>query len=85
MKLRARLGKLLQTLGDLPPPDQLEIIEVVSAEGEAADGQPPGVYYNVDGKVATMVVDESGPDPAVLASLQARLPPWGLTLICHPR
>ncbi len=55
MKLRARLGKLLQTISDIPPPGQLEIVEAVPVGCDAAEGQPPGVYFNADGRVATVV------------------------------
>jgi hypothetical protein len=38
-----------------------------------ADGLPPGVHLNADGRVATVVFEGAGPIPAVLAGLEARL------------
>jgi hypothetical protein len=51
--------------------------------GGMADGRPPGVYYNVDRKVATVVFDGLEVDPAVLAPLEARLAPWGMLITAY--
>jgi hypothetical protein len=42
-----------------------------------AEGHEPGVYFNADGGVATVVFAGREPDPAVLAPLEERLSPWG--------
>ena len=49
-----------------------------------ADDLPPGVHFNVDGSVATVVFEGAEPDPVVLAGLHPRLGPWGLTITAHP-
>ena len=85
MKLRARLGKLLQAIGDMPPPGQLELVVAVPLLGcDMAEGDSPGVYYNSDGRVATLVFVGPEPDAAVLTSLEARLAPWGKVIVAHP-
>jgi hypothetical protein len=84
MKLRARVEKLLQTIGDLPPPGQLEMVVAVPVGCDMADGQGPGVYFNADGRVATVVFAGKEPDPAVFAGLKARLAPGGMSVVSHP-
>ncbi|HEX4611067.1 MAG TPA: hypothetical protein VH092_22950 [Urbifossiella sp.] len=49
-----------------------------------ADDLPPGVHYNADGRVATVVYEGVGPDTAVVAGLEARLAPSGLVVTARP-
>ncbi|QDU23769.1 hypothetical protein [Urbifossiella limnaea] len=46
-----------------------------------ADDLPPGVHFNADGRVTTVVYDGDGPDPVVLAGLEDRLTPVGKLII----
>lgn len=60
------------------------MIVCVPAGCDAAEGRPPGTYFNADRAVATVVFAGPEPDPGVLAPLQGRMPTWGLTLVCQP-
>jgi hypothetical protein len=84
MKVRARLERLVQRVGGLPPPGQLDLVVAVPVGSGMADDLPPGVHFNADGSVATVVFEGSEPDPAVLAGLHARLGPSGLVITAHP-
>jgi len=41
------------------------------------------VSLNADGSVATYVFEGTAPDPGVLTPLEARLAPWGLTVVSY--
>lgn len=84
MKLRNRLAKLERVVEGLPPPGQLSLIVVVSVGSGMAEGRPSGVFFNVDGAVATVVFDGPGVDASVRGKLEKRLAPWGKTIVCHP-
>src|SRR3954464_8152818 len=84
MNVRAQLRQLQKEARNVPPPDQITLITAAPADGETAHGRPPGVYFNADGRVATVVFAGDKPDEKVLARLQARMPKWGLTIICNP-
>jgi hypothetical protein len=84
MKVRGRLGRLRQTLGGLPPPDQLDLVIAVPVGSVMADDLPPGVHLSADGRVATVVCEASGPDPVVMTGLKERLSPAGLVVTAHP-
>jgi hypothetical protein len=49
-----------------------------------ADDLPPGVHFNADGRVATVVYEGVGPDPGVMTALQARVVPTGLVITTDP-
>ncbi|QDU21282.1 hypothetical protein [Urbifossiella limnaea] len=49
-----------------------------------ADDLPPGVYFEDDGRVATVVFDGTGPDPAALAGLEARLTTSSVVITTPP-
>ena len=84
MPARGHLKRLRLQVGGLPPPGQLDLVVAVPVGSGIADGLPPGVHFNVDGSVATVVFEGAEPDPAVLAGLNARLAPSGLALTTHP-
>ena len=84
MKVRSRLERLVQRVGGLPPPGQLDLVVAVPVGSGMADDLPPGVHLNVDGSVATVVFDGAEPDGAVMAGLEARLGPSGLAITAHP-
>jgi hypothetical protein len=84
ISLQHRLTKLRRAIGGLPPPGQLELVVAVGDGADMAEGRPPGVYYNADGRVATVVFAGPGPDRAMLGSLEARLAPWGMVIVNHP-
>jgi hypothetical protein len=42
------------------------------------------VYFNAGGNVATVVFAGSEPDEKTLDRLRARMPKWGLTVVCKP-
>ena len=44
------------------------------------DDLPPGVRFNADGRVATVVFEGAGPNPAMVAPLEARLSRTGLLI-----
>jgi hypothetical protein len=83
MKVRARLERLALRVGGLPPPGQLDLVVAVPVGSGLAEDLPPGVHFNVDGSVATVVFDGPEPDPAVLAGLHARLDPSGPAVTAH--
>jgi len=85
MRVRARLDRLRQALGGLPPPGQLDLIVAVPVGSGKADDLPPGLYFNADGRVATVVFEGAGPDQAVVAGLEAQLATPGLVVGTHPR
>jgi hypothetical protein len=62
MTLRLRLRRLLQALGGLPPPGQLDLVVAVPVGCGMADDLPPGVHFNADGSVATVVFEGMGPE-----------------------
>jgi hypothetical protein len=84
MKVRSRLERLVQRVGGLLPPGQLDLVVAVPVGSGMADGLPPGVHFNADGSVATVVFDGPVPDPAVMAELSARLASSGLAITAHP-
>lgn len=55
----------------------------VPVEIVISDDLPPGVHFNIDGRVATVVFEGAEPDPAVLEAIEARLNPHGLTILSH--
>ncbi len=83
MRVRGRLDRLRQALGGFPPAGQLDLVVAVPVGCGMADGLPPGVHFNPDGSVATVVFDGPAPDPAMLAGLHARLGPSGLAITSH--
>lgn len=48
-----------------------------------ADDLSPGVHFNVDGRVATVVFEGARPDEAVVAGLEVRLGTSGLVATAH--
>ncbi|HYH64749.1 MAG TPA: hypothetical protein VD866_08660 [Urbifossiella sp.] len=42
-----------------------------------ADDLPPGVHFNTDGRVATVVFEVTGPDTVVMFGPEGRLVLWG--------
>jgi hypothetical protein len=55
----------------------------VPIQSSMADDLPPGIHLNAGGRVATVVFEGAGPDPAVLAGLEARLTSSGLVVTTH--
>jgi hypothetical protein len=78
-----RLERLVQRVGGLPPPGQLDLVVAVPVGSGIAADLPPGVHFNVDGRVATVVFDGAEPDPEVLVGLEARLVVWGNVIQTH--
>jgi hypothetical protein len=85
MTVRGRLERLRRSVGGHPPPGQLDPIVAVPVVSGMADDLPPGVHFNADGRVATVVYEGREPDPAVLAGLEARLAQPGLVITSAPR
>ncbi|MBN9522538.1 hypothetical protein J0H58_29120 [bacterium] len=65
MKVRSRLERLRRSVGGLRPPGQLALVVAVPVGCGTADGLPPGVHLNADGRVATVVFEGVGPDAAL--------------------
>jgi hypothetical protein len=84
MKVRTRLERLRLVVGGLPPPGQLDLVVAVPVGSGLSDDLPPGVHFNVDGRVATVVFEGAGPEPTMLARLEARLVPWGMVITSAP-
>ena len=80
--IRARIIALEKRASERAKPGELSMIVAVPAGTEAAEGRPAGVYLT--GSHAEVVFDGPEPDPAVLADLQTRLSPHGLTVVSHP-
>ncbi|HYH63334.1 MAG TPA: hypothetical protein VD866_01410 [Urbifossiella sp.] len=83
MRVRGRVERLRRAVGGSLPPGQLNLIVAVPVGSGMADGLPPGVYFNVNGRVATVVFEGAGPDEAVMAGLEARLVAWGKVIQTH--
>ena len=79
-----RLERLKRSVVGLPPPGQFELVVAVPVGCGMVDDLPPGVHFNADGRVATVVYEGAGPDPAVMAGLQVRLVPSGLAITSAP-
>lgn len=84
MSVRTRLERLRRSVGGLPPPGQLDLVVVVPVGSGTADGLPPGIHLNADGRVATVVFEGAGPGAAVMARLEARLAGWGKVITAGP-
>ena len=84
MRVRARVERLRQRVGDRPPPGRLDLVVAVPVGCGMADDLPPGVHFNADGRVATVVYEGKGPDAAVMAGLEVRLATTGLVVTTHP-
>ncbi|MBN9521182.1 hypothetical protein J0H58_22120 [bacterium] len=84
MRVRSRFERLWRSVGGLPPPGQLSLVVAVPVGCGMADDLPPGVHFNADGRVATVVFEGAGPDAKVLAGLEARWVPSGLVVTTHP-
>ncbi|MBN9521432.1 hypothetical protein J0H58_23400 [bacterium] len=84
MTVRGRLERLRRSVGGLPPPGQLELVEALPVGSGMADGLPPGLHFNANGRVATVVFEGAVPDPAVMAGLEVKLASSGLRITCHP-
>ena len=85
MKLHTRMSKLARWIADHPAMGQLSMIVCRPVSQDHAEYSRPGVYYNVDGAVATLVHEGNQPDPKALDALQAQLAPDGLVIILDPR
>lgn len=81
MSVRGRLDRLRPALGGRHPPGQLDLIVAVPVGCGMADDLPPGVHFNVDGRVVTVVFEGAGPDESVLAGLEARSAVSGLMVV----
>lgn len=77
LKVRARLDRLKLRFGSLPPPGRLDLVVAVPVGSGMADDLPPGVHFNADGRVATVVFEGAGPDEAVMVGLEAKFVAWG--------
>ena len=58
--------------------------EIEDAAWYTADDLPPGVHFNADGRVATVVFEGAGPDAAAMAGLEARPAEWGTGTLTSP-
>ena len=85
MKLHTRMSKLARWLTDHPATGQLSLIVCRQVDQDHAKYSRPGVYYNVDGTVATLVHEGDQPDPISLDALKTQLAPDGLAIILDPR
>ncbi|HEX4613143.1 MAG TPA: hypothetical protein VH092_33450 [Urbifossiella sp.] len=61
MNVRTRVAKRNRLLGGRLPPGELSPVVAAPVGCGMADDLPPGVHYNVDGRVASVVYE--GPDP----------------------
>jgi hypothetical protein len=84
MTVRFRLERRRRALGRLLPLGQLDLVVAVPVGSGMADDLPPGVHFNGDGRVATVVSEGMVPDPSVKASLGGRLSASGLLVITPP-
>ena len=77
MTIRSRLGRLKRSLGDRPPPGQLDRVVAVPVGCGMADDLTPGVHFAADGRVAMVVFEGAERDGAVMAGLETWMPGWG--------
>jgi hypothetical protein len=81
--LRARLARLARAVPDRVRADRLLSVDCIPARDDP-DGRPPGVYPGPGGRTAVVVFGGPEPDPATLAGLRERMPPWGLVIVGDP-